>query len=142
MPAFNKFNALVQTLANGGIALAADTIKIMLTNTPPSAANALYGDVSGTEVANGNGYTTGGQALTGVTSSQTSGTETVAASGTLTWTGSGGGMAPFRYIVAYDATATSPLKPLLGWWDYGSTLTLAAGQTFVFGVPSGLLQLS
>jgi hypothetical protein len=102
-----------------------DTIKYMLTNTAPVATNGKYGDISGTELANGNGYTTGGEAST-VTAANASGTETVTATA-VTWTASGS-MGPFRYVVCYDSTPTD--KPLISWWDFGSSVTLASSQTF------------
>jgi hypothetical protein len=40
------------------------------------------------------------------------------------WTASVGNIGPFQYIVLYNTTSTTPLKPLIGWWDYGSALTL------------------
>lgn len=137
----NKFNAFVQTLANGTINLSSDTMKVMLTNTAPVATNSLYGDISATELASGNGYATSGVAVTSQSSSQTGGIETV--SGTLpnpTWTATGS-MGPFRYAVLYDSTATTPLKPLIGWWDYGSSVTLTSGQTFTMSIASGIATL-
>src|SRR5271170_6775473 len=115
MAAFNKFNALVQTFANGTINLNTDTLKVTLSNTAPVATNSLYGDISSNEVANGNGYTTGGVSVTSQSSSQTGGI--LSLTGTLanpTWTATGS-MGPFRYVVMYDNTATTPNKPLIGW---------------------------
>ena len=141
MAAYQKFNAFVQTLANGGVNLATDTLKVMLTNTAPVATNSLYGDISATELANGNGYTTGGVAVTGQTSSQTGGVETLAGSlPNPTWTASGS-MGPFRYVVLYDSTPVTPLKPLMGFWDFGSSITLTTGQTFTVSIASGILQI-
>lgn len=128
MPSGSKFNATVKELAEGAFLCAADTLKVMLTNTAPVATNTLYGDISAAELANGNGYLTGGTQATLSSSAQVSGTYTLTLNNvTFTATGS---MGPFRYAVLYDATATSPLKPLLGWWDYGSSLTLANTDTF------------
>jgi hypothetical protein len=138
---FNKFNAWVVNSSNGGVNLSTDTLKVMLTNTLPVATNSLYGDISGNEVANGNGYTTGGASVTGQSWSQSGGIATLAGSlASPTWTASGS-VGPFRYEVIYDATATSPLKPLIGWWDYGSSITLTSGQTFTGSIASGVLTL-
>ena len=95
------------------------------------------------EVANGNGYTTGGIAVTVSSSSQTSGTyKLVLADATLT--ASGGSIGPFRYLTLVDTTPTSPLKPLIGWWDYGSSITLADGESLTvdFSAADGVLQIA
>jgi hypothetical protein len=125
--AYNKFNLFTQELVRGEHRLQSDVMNFMLTNTAPTAANAVYADVSGTELANGNGYTTGG-AASALTLSNASGVEKVVAAQTVfTATGS---MGPFRYVIWYNITQTTPLKPLIGWADYGSSITLAATETF------------
>ena len=55
---------------------------------------------------------------------------------------SGGSVAPFRYPVLYNDTPTSPADPLIGWYDYGSDLTLASGEslTLDFDGTNGVLQ--
>ncbi len=44
----------------------------------------------------------------------------------------------------YNSTPTSPLKPLIGWWDYGSSITLNDTETFTVGFDAtdGVLQIS
>lgn len=141
MPRFNQFSAdLVNKVHN----LSADTFKLMLTNTAPSAANAVYADVSGTELANGNGYTTGGAAVTVTSSSQTGGLEIwIISVPNPTWTASGA-VGPFRYAILYNSTPTSPLKPLIASWDYGTGVTLASPQTFTlsFDPVNGAIQIA
>lgn len=141
----NKFNAFAATMLNGTIDLATDTFKILLTNTLPVAANSVYADVSAGEMANGNGYTTGGATCTTVSSTQTGGLyKLILSAANPTWTATGAGIGPFRYIILYDSTATTPLKPLIAWWDYGSALTLASTQTYtqIFDSVNGVLQNS
>jgi hypothetical protein len=109
-----------------------DVLKLELSNTATTTANGLYGDISGNEVASGNGYTTGGTSIgTPTTASQTAGTWTLAAN-QVVWTSVTADMGIFRYVTLYDSTPTTPLKPLIGWWDYGSSITLhgANGDTF------------
>lgn len=141
MASFNKFNLTVQKFVNGGnLNLSSDVLKLMLTNTAPVATNAVYADVSGTEIASGNGYSTGGATISSLTSTNASGVQTV--SGTIanpTWTATGA-MATFRYVILYDTTASG--SPLLGWWDNGSAVSLTTGQTFTVTASSGFFTLS
>lgn len=141
MAAFNKFNQFVGDIAVKVHNLSSDAVKVVLTNTLPTAANALYSDVSGTELANGAGYLTGGSAPTVTSASQTSGTLKYILQ-PLVFTASAS-MGPFRYAVLYNTVPTSPLKPLIAWWDYGSSVTLASGETFTvnFDTTNGVLQI-
>jgi hypothetical protein len=62
----------------------------------------------------------------------------------VTVTASGGSIGPFRYFVLVDDTPTSPADPLIGWWDYGSSITLADGESITvdFDAGTGVLQLA
>jgi hypothetical protein len=141
MAAFNKFNQFVADVANKVHNLGADVLKVMLTNTAPAATNAIKTDI--TDIAAGNGYTAGGSALTITSSTQTSGTYKLIVQD-LVFTASGGSIGPFRYAVMYNDTPTSPAKPLVGWWDYGSAITLNTGETFTVDSDqtNGVLQLA
>jgi len=101
--------------------------KVMLTNTAPTAANAVKTDI--TEISAGNGYTAGGTSVGTITGSQSSGTFKFVG-GTDPVVTASGAVGPLRYAVLYNDTPTSPAKPLIGWWDYGSSVTLASGETF------------
>jgi hypothetical protein len=127
MATFNEFNDFSEQLARGTQNFASDTYKVALSNTAPSASNAAFGDI--TEISAGNGYTAGGTATT-TSISETSGTTTV--SGTqVVFTASTGTIGPFRYVVLYNDTTSTPVnKPLVGWWDYTSSITLADTETF------------
>ena len=65
MAAFQKFQPFVQALANKAHDLSNDTLKVALTNTQPTAVASVFGEI--TEVAAGNGYTSGGNVTTTVT---------------------------------------------------------------------------
>lgn len=129
MAAFNKFQNYVEDLGKGVHQLhaAGHTLKVYLSNTAPNAAtHAVMADLA--EISSGNGYTAGGN------DTQNDYTET---SGTGSCTGvdivitaSGGTVGPFRYAVLYNDTPTSPADPLIGWWDYGSGITLNSGESF------------
>ncbi len=142
MASFNKLNAFAAYLPNGAVNIASDTVKVMLTNTLPVATNSVYGDISGNELGSGNGYITGGATVTVSASTQTGGTyKLVASVANPTWTATGA-MGPFRYAVMYDSSAST--KALIGWWDYGSSLTLAATNTFTITLDgtNGVFQLA
>lgn len=93
----------------------------------------MFADI--TEISAGNGYTAGGSD-TGNTGAGSSGTYTVTGTN-ITWTAVTAAMATFRYVILYNHTQTSPLKPLVGWWDYGSALTLNAGDSLTIKFNNG-----
>lgn len=129
MAAYNKFQDFVEQLVKAKHVFGTDVFKVMLSSATdaPTATDAVRGDIT-SEVANGNGYLTGGASAT-ITVAEAAGTLT--ATGTMiTWTASGGTIGPFRYATLYNDTQTSPADPLVAWWDYGSNLTLNDGETF------------
>ena len=75
---------------------------------------------------------------------QTSGTFKLVLADPATITASGGSIGPFRYAALYNDTPTSPAVPLIGFWDYGSAVTLTAGQDFLvdFDATNGVLTLA
>lgn len=140
MAAFNKFQAFVENVAEKVHNLGADTLKVMLTNTAPVATNSVKADL--TEISAGNGYTAGGAAASISSSAQASGTyKLVLADVVFTASGAVG---PFRYAVLYNDTPTSPADPLIGWWDYGSSISLANGETLTvdFDGTNGVLTIA
>ena len=141
MAAFNKFQPFAEYLAEKKIALDADTLKVMLTNTLPVATNGLYGDL--TPITAQNGYVAGGNIATQSSSAQTGGVYKLVI-GDVIFTASGGPFGPFRYAVLYDDTPSSPAKPLIGWFDYGSSISLNDGESITvdFDATNGVLQLS
>jgi len=140
MAAFNKFYPFVEALAEKVHNLGSDTLKVMLVDSPaPANTNSVKTDL--TEISAGNGYTAGGPTVTITSSAQTSGTYKLVGTD-ITVTASGGSIGPFRYAVMYNDTAAS--KNLIGWWDYGSTITLASGDslTIDFDASNGILTLA
>jgi len=139
MATFNKFNAFAENVYEGVHDLGADTLKVMLTLTAPTATDAVKADL--TEISAGNGYTAGGTTTAQSSSAQTSGTYKLVLAD-VTFTASGGAIADFRYAVLYNDTPTSPADALIGYWDYGSTVSLASGETFTWDADptNGVLQ--
>lgn len=123
MATYNKFNQTVADWMQGVYTASTDQFTVALTNTAPVATNTVLANI--TEIA----YTNlSSRNLTTSSSGQTSGTFTQLFSD-LVLTSTGGSTGPFRYVVLYNNTPAAPLDPLLCWYDYGSALTLAAGET-------------
>jgi hypothetical protein len=131
------FNSFFEDIAEKKIDLSADTLKFMLTNVAPVATNSVKADL--TEIANGNGYTTGGITATGVTSAQTSGVYELDADDPV-WTASGGSIATFQWVVLYDDTATG--DPLIAFWNIGSAQNVADPNTYTLVLDSPLLSFA
>ena len=136
MASYNKFQPFVEAVAEKKHDLGSDTLKVALTNTAPTADNDALADL--TEID----YTyCSDRALTISSSSQTSGTyKLVVADKTIS--ASGGAVGPFRYVVIYNDTADN--DDLICWFDYGSSITLADGESIVldFDDSNGLLTIS
>ena len=122
----------------------ADTFKVALSNTDPTSGTSVVTDGNGvlancTEIS----YTNlSARTLQNVTSTQTGGTYKLSADD-LVLTASGGSVAPFRYVVIYNDTPTSPADPIVGYYDYGSSLTLNDGDTFTIDIgTNGILTLT
>lgn len=128
MVAYNKFQDFVEQLGLGvhDLDAAAHVLKVALTNTAPVATNTILGNI--TQIASGNGYTTDGEDTTN-TWSETGGTATLGATDVV-WTAGPSAMAQFRYVVTHNDTQTTPVKPLVCWWDNGSAVDLANGESF------------
>lgn len=118
-----KHQDFTEQLARGTHQWQAHTFKVMLSNTAPLATNAVKADL--TEIAAVNGYPAGGSATT-ITVSETGGTTTI--SGTEVVFTATGAVGPFRYATLYNDTAAN--DNLVQSYDYGSAVTMAAGETF------------
>ena len=141
MATFNKYNSFVEHLAEKVHNLGSDTLKVMLSNTAPNAGtHTVRADAS--EISGGNGYTSGGNTASVSSSAQSGGVYTLVLSDPATWTASGGTIGPFRYAILYNDTPTSPADPLIGWWDYGSSITLQIGETFTADLDTSTLTIT
>lgn len=138
MASFNKFEVFTENLAEKVHDLDLDTLKVALTNSAPVATNTVFANI--TEISAGNGYTAGGADVQNATSR--SGGTTSITGVDVVWTASGGSIGAFRYVVLYNDTPTSPADPLIGWWDYGSNVTLASGETFTVDFGSSIFTLA
>lgn len=142
MATYNKHQDYAEQLNKGVHNWSTHTFKAALCNTAPLAANTILSDL--TQIATGGGYTAGaggGLALDTVTLTEASGTAKVTiADEVFTASGSVG---PLRYADIYNDSATSPADALVCWFDYGSSITLATGETLTldFDATNGLWQL-
>ena len=139
MASYQKFNQTVADVNNKVHNMGADTLKFMLTNTAPLATNSVKANI--TEISAGNGYSAGGTVVAITSSSQTSGTYSLVPTADVVFTASGGSIGPFRYVVLYNDTPTSPLDPLISFYDRGSSLTLADTETFTLDVQATLFTM-
>lgn len=142
MAAFNKYQIFVEDLAEGIHDLDTHAINVALTNTAPNAAtHALLADIA--EISAGNGYSAGGAQATLVSSAHSSGTYKLVLND-VTFTASGGSIGPFRYAVLYNDGTSGKVNPLIGWWDYGTNVTITDGNSFLvdLSAANGVLQLT
>ena len=135
MATFNKFYPFVEAVAEKKHNLGSDQLVVALTNSAPSSSNAVLTDITQISYTN-----LSSRNITTSTSAQTSGTYKLVLNDlVLSATGS---VATFRYIVLYNDTATN--DDLIGWYDYGSAVTLSNGETFTvdFDGTSGALTIA
>lgn len=140
MATFNKFQDFVEQVGLGVHNLNTDTLKVYLSNVAPTATDTVKATGSATEITAGNGYTAGGNDVTNVWS-ESGGTGTLAGTDVVI-TASAGSIGPFRYVVLYNDTPTSPADPLIGWWDYGSSITLLDGESFTVDFGASILTVA
>ena len=145
MASFVKINDFVANAVEN-MDLETDQLVIALSNTAPSSessnptadGNGILGNVTQVSYSN-----LSSRNLTTTSSGQSSGVYKLVLAD-LTLTASGGSVAAFRYVYIYNDTVTSPADPLIGYYDYGSSLTLNDGDTFTidFSPSNGVIQLT
>ena len=138
MVAFNKFETFVGDLGLGVHNLNTDTLECYLSNAAPSAsADSVKADLA--EITNENGYAAPQDTTN--TYSEASGTGTLAGVD-IVITASGGSFGPFQYVVLQNTTPTSPLDPLIGWWDHGSAITPTDPETYTIDFGASIATLA
>ena len=134
MAVFNKFNSWAEVMVEAAN-LGSDSFVIALTNSAPSAGNSILTDITQISYTNLSSRT-----LTTASSSQTGGVYSLVFND-LVLTASGA-VATFRYVVIYDDTVTSPADPLVGWYDYGSAVSMTNGETFTIDFGANALTVT
>jgi len=137
MATFNKFQDFVEALGLGEHNLNTDTLKVYLSNITPSASDDADKE-NLDEIAAGNGYTAGGTDIINAWA-ESGGTGTLTGTN-VTWTASAGTIGPFRYVVLYNDTHST--DGLIGWWDYGSSITLNDGEQFTVDFGATILTIA
>jgi len=140
MATFNKFNNFTKALGDKLHNLGADTLFVQLSNTAPVATQSVETDLAA-DLATANGYTAGGVTL-GVGTWTTAGGVAKLVITDKVITASGGPIGPFRYVIILNNSAA--LKDLIGWYDYGSSITLNDTETLTidFDGVNGVLTIA
>jgi len=146
MATFMKINDWVDYLVED-VDCASDQFMVALSNTAPAGetnnptadGNGVIANVTQVLYTNLDGATP--RNITTTSSSQTGGTYKLVLTD-LTLTADGGSVGPFRYVYIYDDTVTD--DPLVCYYDYGSSITLADGESLLidFDGTNGFFQLS
>jgi len=135
--AFTKFEKFSEDLSKKVHNLDTDTLSVYLTNATPNAAtHSLKSDIA--EISTGNGYT-GPQDSQNVVSRSGGVTSIVGTDVVITASGAVG---PFRYAILFNDTPTSPLDPLVGFWDYGAAITLQSSDVFTVDFGTSLFTVT
>lgn len=140
MASFNKFQQFAENIGKAVHNFTSDatctvTVALCAAANAPVATNAVLADLTQVSYTN-----LSSRVVTGITWEHTTGTVTMTATD-LVLTASGGSVATFRYVVLYDDDPTSPADPLIGWYDHGSDVTLANGETYTIDF-TGILTLA
>jgi len=134
--AFFKFNSFTEAIAEKVHNLGSDVLEVALTNTAPVATNTVLANI--TQIT----YTfLNARTLTVSGSAQTSGVYKLSITDK-TLTSTGGSTGPFRYVVLFNQTATN--DELIGWYDYGASITLGDGESLIlnFDDANGVLTIT
>lgn len=120
-----KITAANEDLAEG-VNAGTDQWAIALTNTVPSGKVFTSGT---TDLATSGGYTAGGANVSTTSSGMNASDFVLVLADPAVWTATGGGFT-FRYALLVNKTVLNGANgTILGYWDYGSSQVVAAGET-------------
>jgi hypothetical protein len=137
---YSKFQQFVEDLCKGVHNFTSDstcTLTVALTTNAnaPVATNSILGNLTQISYTN-----LSSRVITGVTAEHTTGTVHLTVDD-LILTASGA-VATFRHVAIYNDDPTSPADPLICYFDYGSDVTLANGETFTLNFATDLFTLA
>jgi hypothetical protein len=132
MAAYEKFQQFVEDLAHGVHDLETDVLQVALcaAANAPVAGNAVLADLTQIDYTN-----CSTQVITTSTSGQATGTYDLVLTD-LTLTAGGGPVAAFRYVVVFNQSSATPDDALICFFDYGSDLVLADGESLTIDFES------
>lgn len=142
MATYTKYEHFIEAVFNKEIDAfgTTETWKVAITTDAPDAANDdELADT--TQIGNSNGYTTGGEDIQN-DATRTGGTVTLTAVDVV-WTASAGNLGASttgRYFPFYSDPSTTDI--LVAYHDYGSTFTVAAGETMTWNTGASLFTAS
>jgi len=139
---FTKYNSFIDELSKGGHNFSTPpTLKLALTNTAPNAASdTVWNTTVAPAPAAAAGYPAGGNTLTGVVGTTTTGVFKLVIADTV-FTATAGGIGPFRYVILYNTSASNKV---IGYYDNASSITLADTDTFTtdFDATNGVFTIA
>ena len=141
MAAFTKYHTFIDEVSKAGHNMQTAVFKCALTNTAPTPlTDTVWNTTVYPAPAAANGYTAGGNTPT-VSSAASSAYVFKLVLADTVFTATAGGIGPFRYAVIYNSSATNKV---VGYYDYGSSITLADTETFTvdFDPTNGMIQLT
>jgi hypothetical protein len=121
---FTFYDCVAQDTGRGVHNWDTDTLKIALSDDAPDiATHTVLADAN--EISAGFGYSAGGPTVVDTEFAQVDGVGTLIGDD-LTITAVGGAIGPFRYAILYNADASG--DPLIGFWDYGESISIDEGD--------------
>jgi len=138
---FNKYQQFAEDLGKGVhnfTAVANCTVTVALSNT---AADADATKATLSQITQISYTNCSSRVVTGITWEHTTGTAHMTATD-LVLTAGPAAMPAFQYVILYNDDPTSPADPLIGWYDYGSALTLQIGETLTLDFATDILTIA
>jgi hypothetical protein len=128
MATLQLYNHTAQRFASGANS-STDTYKAKLLSAGTfDATNTTLAATGGTEVANGNGYTTGGATLANVTVTTVTTNDAKFDADDVTWAISGGTVTAVAAVLYNDTDANDPPVAFI---DFGGSRSVSSGNNFV-----------
>ena len=135
MATWNYVNIFVDDLAEGVHTFATEELSLGFTAADPTSAATVMSGLTPISTANMDDVT-----FASVTSTQTGGTYTLdAADQVITATGT---VPTFRYVILYNSGTTAKTDPIIGYWDYGSDVDMASGETLTVSFDTVILTVA